>query len=83
MERIAAAHGRVQSYSPGAANVHCQCNTCFPGSTRVNTTHIHTHSISICSAVLAQLTAKGPNTLQWAALSPQNCPFALGIWTPV
>jgi len=40
-----------------------------------------TNSISIGSAVFAQLTAECPYTLQWAASFPQNCPFPWGIWT--
>jgi len=41
-------------------------NTCFLGSIRVPIPN----SISIGSAVYAQLMAERPNTLQWAALSP-------------
>jgi len=38
------------------------------------------NGISIGSAIFAQLTAECPywRTLQWAALSPQNCPFSWG-----
>jgi len=43
----------------------------------------NTNSISTGSAIFAQMTAECRYTLQWDAPSPpQNCPFALGIWTP-
>ena len=67
----------TQSYSPGCAEC-TPSNTCFPGPTRV---HI-LNGISIGSAVFAELTAEDSYTLQWAALSAQNCPFTWGIWTP-
>ena len=50
-------------------------NTCFLGPVLVHMLN----GISIGSAVSAQLTAESPYTLvtlQWAALFPQNCPFA-------
>ena len=51
------------------------CNTWHPGLTQLSIAY----SISIGSAVFAQLTEEGPNTLQWVALfSPQNCPFWRG-----
>jgi len=34
------------------------------------------------SRFFAQLTAERPHILQWAATSPQNCPFTREIWTP-
>jgi len=41
------------------------------------------NSISIDSAVFAQLTADSPYTSQWAAPScPQKCPFAGRNWNP-
>jgi len=40
------------------------------------------NSISIVSAIYAQLTADSSYTLQWAASSPKNCPFPWGISTP-
>jgi len=43
---------------------------------------VNSNSISIVSAVLAQLTAECPYTTQWATLPSQNCPFPWGIWTP-
>jgi len=44
----------------------------------------HPNSISIDSVTSAHLTAESPDTLQWATpFSPQNCPFARGIWTPI
>jgi len=42
-------------------------NTCFLGPTRVH----NPNGISIGSAVLAQLIAESPYTLQWAPLSPK------------
>jgi len=44
------------------------------------------NGISIGSAVFAQLTAGRRYILQWTArppISPQNCLFAWGIWTPI
>ena len=48
-------------------------NTWFLGPTRI----LNSNSISVGSAVFAQLMlmAQCPYALQWAALSPQNCPF--------
>jgi len=46
-------------------------NTWFLGSPGLSIPN----DIYICSAVFAELTAERPYTLQWAALSPQNCPF--------
>ena len=53
-------------------------NTCFLGPTQV----LNPNSISIGSAVSAQLTAERRYILQWAAHSPQNCPFSWHIRTP-
>ena len=55
------------------------CNTCFHWPTRVHVPN----SISIGSAVFAQLTTEGPYTLQWATPFPlQNCQFAWGSGPP-
>jgi len=75
--RIAAAHGTVQSYSPGGANVP-PCYTCFLRLIRVH----NPNGISIGSVIFAQLTADSPYTLQRAPLSIKDCPFPWGIWTP-
>jgi len=53
-------------------------NLCFLRPTWVH----NPNDKSISSAVFAQLTAESPYTLQWALLSPQNCPFRWRIWTP-
>ena len=54
-------------------------NTRFLGSTRVPIPN----SISIGSAVYAQLMAERPNTLQWAALSPPSkLPLPMGNQDP-
>jgi len=45
-------------------------------------TRVHNPSDkSIGSVVFAQLRAESPYSLQWATLSPQNCPFLWGIRT--
>jgi len=49
-------------------------NTCFLGPTRI----LDPNSISISSAIFTQPTAEHLYTLQWAALSPQNCSFSWG-----
>ena len=50
-------------------------NAWFLGSSQLSTPN----SISI---VFAQLTADSPYTLQWAPLSPKNCPFSWGDLYP-
>ena len=40
------------------------------------------NGISICSAVLAQITVESPYTLQGAPLFPSKLPLHMGIWTP-
>jgi len=57
-------------------------NTWLLRSTRLGIPNVP-NSISIGSAVFAQLTAERPYTLQWAAPSPQNCPFPWGIWISI
>ena len=54
-------------------------NTCFLGPTRVH----NPKGITIGSAVFAQLKAESACTLQWALLSPKNCPFPWEIWTHI
>ena len=49
-------------------------NTRFIRSNRLSISN----GISIGSAVFAQLTAKRPYTLHWAAPCPQNCPLQWG-----
>jgi len=55
-----------------------------PHVTRSTPMRVHDpNCISMGSAVFAQTTADCPYTLQWDALSPQNCPFLWGIWTAI
>ena len=44
---------------------------------------LNPNGTSTGSAVFAQLMAKHPYTLEWAALSPKNYPFWRLIWTPI
>ena len=72
--RVAAAHGRFDGIRQ-VAPVCTPSNTCILGPTRVQIAN----GITIGSGVFAQLMAKRPYTLQWAALLPlQNCPFLWG-----
>jgi len=60
-------------------------STCGPPSSTWFLGHIRAHNpngISIGSALFAQMTVECPYTLQWYTLSPKNCPFPWGIWTP-
>jgi len=67
--RVVAAHGRFTGIRQ-VAPVCTPPNTCFLWLTRVQIPN----GISIGSAVFVQLTVEPLYTLQWAALSPQNCP---------
>ena len=65
--------GHVLSFNncPFTWGIWTSSNTRFLGPIRV----YNPDGIAIGSAVFEQMTAEFPYTLQWAALSHQNCPF--------
>ena len=74
-DRIAAAHA-VQSYSPCRANIHRHLihASLAPPESNTQTT---SRSVQLFLHSLRQTVS-----LIGLPLSPQNCPFARGIWTP-
>jgi len=59
------------------ATLQIRLNLCLLQPTRVH----NINSISIGSAIFAQMTAECPYTIG-RPFPPQNCPFPWGIWTP-
>jgi len=76
--RIAAAHGQLSGIGQ-VASLCTSLNTCFLGPSWSH----NPNSISIGSAVFAQLTAECPHSLQWAALSPIKIAPSHGDLDPI
>ena len=65
--------------APSRGNICTPSNTWIPGLTRLSVPN----GISIGSAVFAQMTAECPYLYNGTPLTPQNCPFPWGMWTPM